>query len=75
MKWWSGLTFPWVDFQRVFREAEQTAATLRDEHPEWDDDDADDEVETSKYEIFSKPISNREWIEYPSKDDETGFDL
>jgi small subunit ribosomal protein S1 len=63
------------DKERVFREAEQTVIALRDEHPEWDDDDAEDEAETPKYEIFSKPISNLEWIEYPSKDDETGVDF
>jgi len=57
----------------VFREAEQTAIALWDEHPEWkqsiDDaagvdavDGAGDDAET-----FSKPISNLEWVEFQKR--------
>lgn len=51
----------------MFREAEQTAIALWDEHPEWKEsteDGAENDVEMPAPETFSKPISNLEWLEF-----------
>jgi hypothetical protein len=56
----------WV-FQRVFREAEQTAIALRNKHPEWKQPTEDDEEEKPTTWIHSKPISNLGWLEFQQK--------
>jgi len=53
----------------VFREAEQTAIALCDEHPEWKkpiDDGAENDAEDGA-ETFSKPISNLEWVKFQQR--------
>uniref|UniRef100_A0A7I4BCJ1 S1 motif domain-containing protein n=1 Tax=Physcomitrium patens TaxID=3218 RepID=A0A7I4BCJ1_PHYPA len=51
------------DKQRVFREAEERAITLQNEHPKWKQP-PDDIAENSSTGTTSKPIANLKWLEF-----------
>lgn len=52
-----------MNFQRVFREAEERAITLQNEHPKWKQP-PDDIAENSSTGTTSKPIANLKWLEF-----------